>query len=106
MYMILGISTRDRATSATAAARTCEGWGMSDIEKIVVTAAFTLLGGVIVYVVGQFLSKAFIDPLQNLRKTIGETRFNLTFHVGVIHSPIGRASEKSDNTQDALMKSS
>jgi hypothetical protein len=71
-----------------------------------VTAASTLLVGVIVYVVGQLLSKVFIDPLQNLRKTVGETRFNLAFHAGVIHSPICRASEKSDNTQDALMKSS
>jgi hypothetical protein len=79
---------------------------MSDIEKIVVTAALTILGGVMVYVVGQLLSILFIDPLQNLRKTIGETRFNLAFHAGEIHTPIGRTRDKSDKLRDALMKNS
>jgi hypothetical protein len=73
---------------------------MSDID----TAALTILGGVIVYVVGQLLSKLFIDSLQNLRKTIGETRFNLAFHAGEIHTPISRTLEKSDKVRDALMK--
>jgi hypothetical protein len=79
---------------------------MSDIEKIVVTVAFTILGGVIVYVVGQLLSKLSIDPLQNLRKTIGETRFNLAFHASEIHTPISRTREKSDKACAALMKNS
>ena len=79
---------------------------MSEIEKIVVTAAFTILGGVAVYVVGQLLSKCFIDPVQELRKAIGEVRFNLAFHAPEIHTPIGRTKEKSDRARDALMKSS
>ena len=70
------------------------------------TAALTILGGVSVYVAGQLLSKLFIDPLQNLRKTIGETRFNLAFHDGEIYTPISRTPEKSDNALDALMKNS
>jgi hypothetical protein len=79
---------------------------MSDIEKIIVTAALTILGGTIVYVVGQLFSKVFIDPLQNLRKAIGEMRFNLTFHASEIHTPANRTPEKSDRVRDALLRNS
>jgi hypothetical protein len=79
---------------------------MSDIEKILVTAAFTIIGGVTVYVIGQLLSKFFIEPVQDLRKVIGEVRFNLAFHTPEIYTPIGRTKERSDRARDALMKSS
>lgn len=79
---------------------------MSDIEKILITSTFTIFGGVAVYVVGQLLSKFFIEPVQDLRKAIGEVRFNLAFHAPEIHTPIGRTKEKSDKVRDALMKSS
>ncbi|MCX7170813.1 MAG: hypothetical protein NTY41_11140 [Proteobacteria bacterium] len=79
---------------------------MSDIEKILVTSTFTIIGGVAVYVVGQLLSKFIIEPVQDLRKVIGEVRFNLAFHAPEIHTPIGRTKEKSDKVRDALMKSS
>ena len=79
---------------------------MTDLEKIVVGAAFTIGGGVIVYVAGQVLSKFFIEPLHDLRKVIGEVRFNLAFHGPTIHTPIGRSTERSDKAQEALMKSS
>ncbi|MEA1946161.1 MAG: hypothetical protein U9N83_02520 [Thermodesulfobacteriota bacterium] len=79
---------------------------MTELEKIVVTAAFTILGGVIVYVFGQVLSKFFIDPLHDLLRTVGEVRFILAFHARTIHTPIGRSKEKSDKAQEALMNSS
>ena len=79
---------------------------MTDLEKIVVTAAFTIFGGVIVYVVGQVLSKFFIEPLHDLRKAVGEVRFNLAFHAPTIYTPIGRSKESSDKAREALMKSS
>jgi hypothetical protein len=79
---------------------------MTDFEKILLTSAVTVLGGVTVYVAGQLLSKFFIDPVQDLRKAIGEVRFNLAFHAPEIHTPIGRTEERSDRARDALMKSS
>lgn len=79
---------------------------MSDIETIFVTAACTILGGVTVYVTGQLLSKVFINPLQTLRKTIGETRFNLAFHASEIHTPIGRTPGQSEKARDALLQNS
>ena len=79
---------------------------VTDLEKIVVTAVFTILGGVGVYVIGQLLSKFFIDPLYEFRKTIGEVRFNLAFHAPTIHTPIGRSKDNSDSAKEALMRSS
>jgi len=75
---------------------------MTDIEKIVWGA----LGGLTVFVAGQLLSKFFIEPLHELRKAVGEVRFNLAFHAPTIHTPIGRSQEASDKAREALMKSS
>lgn len=79
---------------------------MTELEKIVVTSAFTIGGGVVVYVIGQLLSKVFIEPAHELKKAIGEVRFNLAFYAPIIHTPIGRNAERSDKAYEALMKSS
>jgi hypothetical protein len=79
---------------------------VNELEKIIWTAAFTILGGMLVYVIGQLLSKFLIDPTHELKKAIGEVRFNLAFHAPVIHTPIARAPERSDKAYEALLKSS
>ena len=58
---------------------------MTDVEKIVWGAS----GGLTVFVIGQLLAKFFIEPLHELRKAVGEVRFNLAFHAPTIHTPIG-----------------
>lgn len=75
---------------------------MTDVEKIVWGA----FGGLTVFVIGQLLAKFFIEPLHELRKAVGEVRFNLAFHAPTIHTPIGRSQETSDKAREALMKSS
>ncbi len=75
---------------------------MSDVANILLGA----LGGVLLYVVGQLLSKFLIDPLHELRKAVGEVRFNLSFHAVTIGTPIGRTEETSEAAHQALMKSS
>jgi len=75
---------------------------MSDPEKII----WGMFGAVGVYVLGQLLSKFFIDPLYELRKAIGQVRFNLSFHSPTISTPIGRSTEASDAARDALRQSS
>lgn len=75
---------------------------MTDVEKIVWGA----LGGVAVYLIGQLLSKFFIEPLHELRKAVGEVRFNLAFHTPTIHTPDVRSKESSDAAREALLKSS
>lgn len=79
---------------------------MTDLEKILLSSAVTVFAAVLVYVIGQLLSKAFIEPAYELRKTIGEVRFNLAFHAPTIHTPIGRTEERSAEARAALMKSS
>ena len=75
---------------------------MTDIERIV----WGGLAGITVYVIGQLLSKFLIEPLHDLRKAVGEVRFNLAFHAPTIHTPIGRSKETSDDARQALLKSS
>jgi hypothetical protein len=75
---------------------------MTDGEKIVLGA----LVGIGVYVIGQLLSKFFIEPLYELRKAIGEVLFNLSFHAPTIRTPIGRTDERSKAAEEALLKNS
>jgi len=79
---------------------------MTEIEKIFVTSAVTILGGLFVYAIGQLLSKFLIEPSHELKKAIGEVRFNLAFHAPVIHTPASRKPERSQKAYEALMKSS
>ncbi|MGB7541807.1 MAG: hypothetical protein WBM28_07310 [Burkholderiales bacterium] len=79
---------------------------MGELEKIIWTSAFTILGGVTVYVFGQLLSKFFIEPTHELKKVVGEVRFNLAFHAPAIHTPISREPERSAKAHEALLKSS
>lgn len=72
---------------------------MTDIEKIVWGA----FGGLTVYVAGQLLSKLLIEPLHELRQTVGGVRFHLAFHAPTIHTPIGRSKESSDAAREALL---
>lgn len=79
---------------------------MSDIEIMVLTSCFTIITGVVVFVIGQLLSKLIIEPAYELRKSIGEVRFNLAFHAPCIHTPAARNNDTSEQARNALMKSS
>jgi hypothetical protein len=50
---------------------------MSEATKIIFTALATIIGGVIVYVVGQLASKLILDPLQQQRKVIADIHIGL-----------------------------
>ena len=75
---------------------------MSDGTRIIWGA----LVAVAVYVVGQLLSKFFIEPVHELRKSVGEVRFNLAFHAPTIHTPISRTKDKSEAAREALLRAS
>jgi hypothetical protein len=75
---------------------------MTDGDKIVLGA----FSGIVVYVIGQLLSKFFIEPLYELRKVPGEVRFNLSFHAPTIHTPAARSPEASKAAGDALLRNS
>lgn len=79
---------------------------MTDIESIFLTSCLTIVGGILIYVAGQFLSKVFIEPANELKKVIGEVRFNLAFHAAAILTPMSRSPERSEKASEALLKSS
>lgn len=53
---------------------------MSDLFKIVLTSSFTVLGGVVVFSLGQLIQKFLIDPVHEQAKVIGEISFGLTYY--------------------------
>ncbi len=77
---------------------------MTNIVNIFLSALSAVI--VIVIVIGQLLSKFFIEPLYELRKSVGEVRFILAFHAPTIHTPTGRSKENSNAASEALRKSS
>jgi len=70
------------------------------------TSALTVVGGVTVYVIGQLVSKIFIEPVHELKKAVGEVRFNLAFHAATILTPAARSAERSQKAYEALLRSS
>ncbi len=53
---------------------------MSDLFKIVLTSSLTVLGGVIVFSLGQLIQKFLIEPVHEQAKVIGEISFGLTYY--------------------------
>lgn len=60
------------------------------------TVFFTVLSGVITYVLGQLALKLVLEPVQDLRKTIGLISHALIERANVIHNP-GVPSEETMN---------
>jgi len=56
---------------------------MSEFYKILLTSAFTILGGVVVFVIGQIIVKFIIEPLQEQLKLLGEIANSLVFFANV-----------------------
>lgn len=50
--------------------------------SLLTTAGLTVLGGIIVFVIGQIAVKSFIDPIGNVRGLIGEIAADLTLLYG------------------------
>lgn len=76
---------------------------MDDTCKILLTSFLTVCTGAFVLVFGQVVIRFIIDPIHDLKKTLGKIDFALAFHAPVISTSIGK--EESDNeAQKALMK--
>ncbi len=76
---------------------------MSQIQQIFLTSALTVIGGITIFVVGQLLSKFFIDPLDEQRKAIALVADTLIFYSNVVSSP-GANPEVCGPAQDALRR--
>lgn len=60
---------------------------MTELEKIFLTSGLTILGGVIVYVMGQFTSKFLLEPIYEQKKAIGKVINFLIFYANIYSSP-------------------
>ena len=79
---------------------------MSDWEKILFTSVATIIGGTIVFLVAQILSKRSIEPINELRKAISNVQFTLSYFAPIIMTPISRTPQRSDEAARALRERS
>jgi hypothetical protein len=76
---------------------------MDDLTKILLTSSFTVLGAIMVFVTSQILGKLVIEPIQELKKLLGDIRYALVFHAPAILTPVGdRPAE--DSAAETLRK--
>jgi hypothetical protein len=73
---------------------------MSDIWKIVLTAAFTVVGGVIIYVLGHLLEVIFIEPIQRFRSLTGEIADSLVYYSNIYSNAGTVEREKMDEASE------
>ena len=66
------------------------------------TVFFTVLSGVITFVIGQVIVKLLLDPVQDMKKTIGQVSHTLVERANVIGNPGVPTKEIMDETSDSL----
>lgn len=75
---------------------------MSETLKIFLTALTTIIGGVLVYVSGQILSKFFIEPIHEQRRIIGEIADALIYYANIYMNPGSGSQEKMVSASEKL----
>ncbi len=82
---------------------------MSEIEKIILTSCFTILGGILIFSMGQMISRFFIDPVHEQFKGIGNIAFllgryaNVYCNPGPLYHPMGFLDKVADETRQSAM---
>lgn len=76
----------------------------SEIFKIVLTSAFTILGGTIVFAFSQVLSKFIIEPIHEQKKLIAEINDALIFYANIfqLHKASDGENEKADKAKEVI----
>jgi hypothetical protein len=77
---------------------------MSEIFKIILTSSLTVIGGIIVLVIGQIITKFFIEPIHEQAKVIGEIAYLLTMYSNVYGNPGILKPEKMDEASTSLRR--
>lgn len=60
---------------------------MSELEKIFLTSSLTIIGGIIIYVVGQIILKFFIEPIHKQSEIVGDISDALVYYAREYSSP-------------------
>jgi hypothetical protein len=66
---------------------------MHDLFKIVVTASVTLIGGVLLLVATQILTRFVVEPLVDFRRLLGEVGHTLVFYSNYFYNASVMASK-------------
>ena len=77
---------------------------MSDLSQILLTSALTIFGAIVVFILGEWILKFVLEPIRDLRRTIGEVRYSLAFHAQIILTPVSRTKERSEETRRELLR--
>ncbi len=73
---------------------------MSEPYQIILTSSLTIIGGIIIYVGGQIISKFFIEPIHEQKKIIGEIDDALGFYAHIYCNPGIPPKEKIDEASN------
>jgi len=77
---------------------------MSDLERIILSAIATIIGGVIVYFLGHLSVALFVEPIHRLRSVIGEIADSLVFYANVYCNPGLAPQDKNDEASEVLRR--
>src|SRR2546427_7286581 len=78
---------------------------MSELERIFLTSALTVAGGVFVLALGQLVVRFVVEPLHEQAKAIGEVVYVLIFYADLYANPGGVITPAHQAAVDALRKS-
>lgn len=73
---------------------------MTDLERILITAAVTVAGGVTVLMVGQVVSRFLIEPIYELRKLRGTIADALIYYAHYFSDSVERPFEEVRDASD------
>ena len=75
---------------------------MTELYKIILTSGFTIFGGIFVYVMGQVISRFFIEPIHEQSRCIGEIANCLIFYAKFYANPGTNKPEDENRASEAL----
>lgn len=74
----------------------------NELFKIILISCLTVLGGIVVFVMGQIITKFFIEPLHEQSKLIGEIAYSLIFYANLYSNPGSGNFEKIEEASKVL----
>lgn len=77
---------------------------MGDLWQIVLTSVFTIVGGVVIFVIGQLSVRFVIDPIHDLKHVLTEIQFALIYHAQALHTPAAGDEKRCDEAAKVIRR--
>lgn len=75
---------------------------MTELVQISVTAAFTILGGVVILVLSKWYQRRYVDLFEELDDIRADITVTIVFNANIYGNPATWSSTKMNNAQDEL----